>query len=285
MFNAEQVHGVFRGAQRSKSPVIIQITPVARDYIHPEVIESILRAAEKIYWDVTFTVHLDHGNFDHCIRAIESGYYNSVMIDASHESFAENVLITQEITKRAHKFDISVEAELGVLGGIEDHLTVDEKKSRCTDPEQAEEFVRLTECDSLAVAVGTSHGAYKFSGGQGLQLGILAEINERLPGFPLVLHGASAVPVNEIERINEAGGRISSEAKGIEIQELLKAIELGVCKINIATDMRLIWTRIHREFFRDTPDKFDMVVPGREYMNALENFVADKCNMLKIIEM
>lgn len=281
VFNAEQVHGIFRGASKAGAPVIIQLTPVARDYLHPEMLEGILAAAEKIYPEVTFTVHLDHGNYEHCLKAIESGYYNSIMIDASHETFEENIRITREIVEMAHANRIAVEAELGVLSGVEDHISIEEKYALYTDPKQAEEFVRRTGCDSLAVAAGTSHGAYKFSGGQGLQLNILAEIQKRIPGFPLVLHGASAVPIEEVNRINLAGGKIREGAKGAADKELLDAIRFGVCKVNIATDMRLIWTRIHREFFRDTPEKFDMVVPGREYMNALEAFVVEKCRFLK----
>lgn len=281
VFNAEQVHGVFRGAKMSGSPVIIQLTPVARNYIHPQMLNSMLEAAEDIYPEVEFTVHLDHGNYEHCISAIQSGWYNSVMIDASHEPFEENVRIVKEIADRAHARGIAVEAELGVLSGVEDHLNIDAENSFYTNPAQAKEFVDRTGCDSLAVAVGTSHGAYKFSGGAGLQLNILKNIQELLPGFPLVLHGASAVPMSEVKRINEAGGRLNNEAKGIDPNELLQAIGMGVCKINIATDMRLIWTRIHREFFRDEPEKFDMVVPGRTYMDELEKFVADKCLFLK----
>ncbi len=280
VFNAEQVHGVFRGAQKANASVIIQITPVARNYIHPEMLEGMISAAEKIYPEVNYTVHLDHGTFDHCISAIDSGYYQSVMIDASNESFKENIRITKEVVDYARSGDIAVEAELGVLSGVEDHLSVDKSGALYTDPEEVVEFVKQTGCTSLAVAVGTSHGAYKFSGGKGLQLGILASIQKQLPGFPLVLHGASAVPADEVLRINKSGGKISSEAKGIDDKELLLAIRYGVCKINIATDMRLIWTRIHREFFQNNPDKFDMVIPGKEYMNALESFVADKCNFL-----
>lgn len=281
VFNAEQVHGIFRGASKASAPVIIQLTPVARDYLHPEMLEGILAAAESIYHDVIFTVHLDHGNYDHCIKAIGSGYYNSIMIDASHETFEENIRITREIVGNAHAKGISVEAELGILSGVEDHISIGEKQALYTDPNQAEEFIRRTGCDSLAVAAGTSHGAYKFSGGQGLQLNILAEIQKRVPGFPLVLHGASAVPREEVERINLAGGKINESAKGADDIELLEAIKYGVCKINIATDMRLIWTRIHREFFRDFPGQFDMVVPGSAYMNALESFVSQKCTFLK----
>lgn len=277
VFNAEQVHGVFRGALKSGAPVIVQLTPVARDYLNPEMLHHLLVAAEKIYPGVTFTIHLDHGNVKHCLEAIESGYYDSIMIDASHETFEENVRITKEITMKAHLAGIAVEAELGILSGVEDHLSIEEKHALCTDPGQAAEFVERTGCDSLAVAVGTSHGAYKFSGGKGLQLNILAEIQKRIPGFPLVLHGASAVPLQEVDRINQAGGRLQEDAKGTNGKELLEAIRMGVCKVNIATDMRLIWTRIHREFFRDTPEKFDLVVPGRVYMDELESFVAQKC--------
>jgi fructose-bisphosphate aldolase class II len=184
VFNAEQVHGIFRGASKASAPVIIQLTPVARDYLHPEMLEGIIAAAESIYRDVIFTVHLDHGNYDHCVKAIGSGYYNSIMIDASHETFDENIRITREIVGKAHAKGISVEAELGILSGVEDHISIDEKQALYTDPNQAEEFIRRTGCDSLAVAAGTSHGAYKFSGGQGLQLNILAEIQKRVPGFP-----------------------------------------------------------------------------------------------------
>jgi fructose-bisphosphate aldolase, class II len=281
VFNAETVHGVFRGAAKVSAPIIIQLTPVARNYMNPEMLEGILSAAGKIYPEVTYTVHLDHGNFDHCTQAIESGAYNSVMIDASHETFEENIRITSEIVEHAHQKGIAVEAELGVLSGVEDHISIDEKHALYTNPRQAEEFVRRTKCDSLAVAAGTSHGAYKFSAGQGLQLDILKEIQELIPGFPLVLHGASAVPLEEVQRINLAGGKISEGAKGADDFELLEAISFGICKVNIATDMRLIWTRIHREFFRDTPELFDMVVPGRAYMSALETFVAQKCTFLK----
>lgn len=277
VFNAEQVHGVFRGAQKIKAPVIIQLTPVARNYMHPTMLEGIIHAAGEIYPDVTFTVHLDHGTVEHCIAAIESGNYNSVMIDASHEPFEMNISITKKIVELAHKKGIAVEAELGVLSGVEDNLSVDEKSALYTHPKQAEEFVKQTGCDSLAVAIGTSHGAYKFSGGRGLQLNILEEIKKLLPGFPLVLHGASNVPLSEVERINKAGGKINSDAKGTNEKELLQAIRLGVSKINIATDMRLIWTRIHREFFQNTPEKFDMVVPGKDYMDALESYIITKC--------
>lgn len=280
VFNAEQIHGVFHGAQKCSAPVIIQITPVARNYISPEMIEAMVKMASVIYPDVEFSVHLDHGNYEHCIHAIQSGFYNSIMIDASHESFEKNIQIPQKIVKAAHEKNITVEAELGVLSGIEDDRSVGEEASFYTNPKQAKEFVERTGCDSLAVAVGTSHGAYKFSGGEGLQINILKTISDLLANFPLVLHGASAVPRREVERINQNGGALKTGASGLKDKELMKAIHLGVCKINIATDMRLIWTRVHREFFKQTPELFDMVVPGKTYMNELADFVTHKCTLL-----
>lgn len=276
VFNAEQIYAVFRGAFLSKMPVILQITPAAHNYLHPEILSHCIQAQELLFPDVDFTVHLDHGNIEHCIKAIESGFYNSVMIDASHEAFDENVRITREVVKLAHEKGIAVEAELGVLSGVEDDTSISVEKACYTDPVLAKEFVSQTQCDSLAIAVGTSHGAYKFTGEQGLQLDVLSSINSKLPGFPLVLHGASSVPYSEIERINNAGGTLKTEAKGTDKIQLLQAIKLGVCKINIATDMRLIWARVYREFFQDTPDLFDLVIPGTKYMNELEKFIAEK---------
>jgi fructose-bisphosphate aldolase class II len=276
----EQVHALFSAAQKANAPFIIQTTPVARNYAHPEMLLSIITAASKIYPDAVFAIHLDHGNIEHATQCIKSGGYNSVMIDASHETFEKNITLTGEIVEKAHQKNITVEAELGVLSGIEDDLNVDEKLKKFTQPSEVEEFVKRTGCDSLAIAIGTSHGAYKFSGEQGLQLGILKGIQKRLPGFPLVLHGGSAVNLNEIERINAAGGQLGTDAKGVSDEELLKAIQLGVCKINIATDARLIWTRVHREFFEFSPAQFDPVIPGKTFMNELEKFNFEKFELL-----
>lgn len=280
VFSAEQVQAVFKGAETSGAPVIIQITPVARNYVLAGTLESIIQKMQHLFPEVVFAIHLDHGNIEHCNDAIDSGYYSSVMIDLSHKSFKENMSKTSEIVKKAHEKNLAVEAELGVLKGIEDDISVEEKDASYTDPDQAFEFVNRTSCDSLAVAVGTSHGAYKFSGGEGLRLDILKKISAKLPGFPFVLHGASAVPYEEIERINKTGGKIASSASGISNHDILEAIKLGVCKINIATDMRLIWTRVHREFFSKTPELFDMVIPGSTYINELAAFVATKCESL-----
>ncbi|HLP15574.1 MAG TPA: class II fructose-bisphosphate aldolase [Bacteroidota bacterium] len=280
VFTAEQIHGVFGGAADAQIPIIVQVTPAARNYLHPGFIEGLITAAATIYYSTDFSMHLDHGNMEHCLDAIESGFYDSVMIDASHENFETNIAMTSEIVARAHANGIAVEAELGVLRGIEDDLNVSDEKARYTDPRQVVEFVERTKADSLAVAVGTSHGAYKFSGNSGLQIDILKEIQQQLPGFPIVLHGASNVPQSEITRINQAGGKIKSSAKGVDEHELLEAIAYGVTKINIATDMRLIWARVHREFFGQTPEQFDPILPGKKYIEELKVFVKQKCQSL-----
>ncbi|HRX12173.1 MAG TPA: class II fructose-bisphosphate aldolase [Draconibacterium sp.] len=281
VWHMEQVLGLFSAAQKANAPFIVQTTPVARNYAGPEMLLAMISAASKIYPKTIFAVHLDHGNREHALQSIESGGYNSVMIDASHETFEKNISITGEIVEKAHSNNITVEAELGVLSGIEDDLNIDEKHKKFTQPSEVEEFVKQTGCDSLAIAVGTSHGAYKFSGEQGLQFDILREIQIRLPGFPLVLHGGSAVNIEEIERINSAGGQLGTDAKGVSNTELLKAIELGVCKINIATDARLIWTRVHREFFELSPAQFDPIIPGKTFINEFEKFNLEKFELLR----
>src|SRR5262245_4207746 len=278
--NMEQVHGLFRGAARARAPIIVQFSRVIRGYAHPLMLEEVLQAAEAIYPDVVFSVHLDHGDEASCDDAIASGYYTSVMIDASHFPFEENVAITRGVVEKAHVQGIAVEAELGLLKGIEDDMAVDAKDAILTDPEQAAEFVARTECDCLAVAIGTSHGAYKFSGKQRLHFERLAEIQKRLPNFPLVLHGGSAVPLAEVRRINTAGGALSNAASGVAEDELKQAIQLGVAKVNIGTDGRLIWTRVHREFFRDKPQDFDFMAPEKIYMEEYAAFVAAKCEKL-----
>jgi fructose-bisphosphate aldolase class II len=276
----EQALALFSAAQKANAPFIVQTTPVARNYANAEMLLAMIYTAAKIYPKTVFSVHLDHGNLEHAFHCIDSGGYTSVMIDASHEPFMKNISITNEVVQKAHLKNISVEAELGVLSGIEDDLNVDEKLKKFTQPSEVEEFVKRTCCDSLAIAIGTSHGAYKFSGKQGLQFDILKDIQKRLPGFPLVLHGGSAVNLSEIERINAAGGQLGSDAKGVSDEELLKAIELGVCKINIATDARLIWTRVHREFFKLSPAQFDPIIPGKTFMNELEKFNLEKFELL-----
>jgi len=278
--NMEQIHGLFRGATQARAPVIVQFTRVMRDYAHPTVLEHLLQAAELVYPTVQIGVHLDHGDEASCLDAINSGHFSSVMIDASHLPFDGNVAATRRVVALAHARGMSVEAELGQLKGVEDEMATEVKEAILTDPAKAEEFVARTKCDSLAVAIGTSHGAYKFTGTQRLHLDRLEEIQQRLHGFPLVLHGGSAVPAEEIHRINDAGGSIGASAGGVRPEDILEAVKLGITKVNIGTDGRLVWTRVHREFFRDRPAEFDFMAPGRTYMQEYAAFVESKCRQL-----
>ncbi len=278
--NLEQMHGLFRGAEEARAPVIVQFTRVMLDYAHPLMLEYLLQAAEVIYPTVPFAVHHDHGDMASCAQAIASGRYSSVMIDASHLPFEQNVALTRQTVVLAHAAGVAVEAELGRLAGVEDDMPTEAKEAILTDPLKAEEFVERTGCDSLAVAIGTSHGAYKFSGAQRLHLDRLDAIQRRLQGIPLVLHGGSAVPQREIERINRAGGAILDSASGVSETDLKLAIQRGITKVNIGTDGRLIWTRVHREFFKEQPAEFDFMRPGRSYVEEYSAFVATKCHRL-----
>jgi fructose-bisphosphate aldolase class II len=274
--NMEQCIGLFEGNLDSRAPFILQISRGARKYARVKMLEGLIRAAEEIFPEAIFAVHLDHGDEEACYDCIDSGFYSSVMIDASHHPFEENVAITRRVVERAHAKGVSVEAELGMLGGVEEDIAVDEKHAMLTDPDEAAEFVRLAGCDSLAVAIGTSHGAYKFRGRQGLHFGRLAEIQRRLPGFPLVMHGSSSVPREEVERINAAGGALDPSARGVDEDEFAKAVPLGVTKVNIDTDGRLVWTRVHREYFREQPEKFDFRGPGKIFVGEYAKFIAHK---------
>ncbi|HVN53265.1 MAG TPA: ketose-bisphosphate aldolase [Anaerolineaceae bacterium] len=273
--NLEQTMGLFRGNLDSKAPFIIQISKGARSYTHKLMLEGLIRSADQVFPEAIFAVHLDHGDEETCYDCINSGFYSSVMIDASSESFENNVATTRRVVEAAHAKGIVVEAELGQLGGVEEHVAVSEANAKLTDPDQARQFVDLTHCDSLACAIGTSHGAFKFSGTQGLRFDVLAEIQKRLPGFPLVMHGSSSVPQDEVARINAAGGKIQG-AKGVDDSQFKHAAELGVTKINIDTDGRLVWTRVHREYFRDHPENFDLRPVGKVFMSEYARFIADK---------
>jgi len=274
--NMEQCIGLFQGNIDSQAPFIIQISRGARQYARVKMLEGLIRSAEEVWPEAIFAVHLDHGDEEACYACIDSGFYSSVMIDASQLPFEENVAVTKRVVDRAHAKGISVEAELGMLGGVEEDVAVDEKHAMLTDPDEAAEFVRRTGCDSLAVAIGTSHGAYKFKGRQGLHFERLAQIQQRLPGFPLVMHGSSSVPREEVERINAAGGAMDPSAQGVDENEFAKAVPLGVTKVNIDTDGRLVWTRVHREYFRDYPEKFDFRGPGKIFMAEYARFIAHK---------
>jgi fructose-bisphosphate aldolase, class II len=273
--NLEQAMGLFRGNLESRAPFIIQISKGARAYTHKKMLEALIRAADEIFPEAIFAVHLDHGDEDTCYDCITSGFYSSVMIDASHEDFEENIAVTRRVVEAAHARGIVVEAELGQLGGVEEHVKVDEANAKLTNPAQAKEFVERSGCDSLAVAIGTSHGAFKFTGDQGLRFDVLEEIQKRLPGFPLVMHGSSSVPQEEVARINKAGGSLKG-AKGVDENQFRRAAELGVTKINIDTDGRLVWTRVHREYFLEHPENFDLRPVGKKFMDEYAKFIAHK---------
>ena len=273
--NAEQAMGLFKGAIASKAPFIIQISKGARKYTDKKMLEAIIRSAAEIFPEAIFAVHLDHGDEETCYDCINSGFYSSVMIDASHDPFEKNVAITKRVVDAAHKKGISVEAELGMLGGVEEDIKVEEGHAMLTNPAEAEDFVKKTGCDSLACAIGTSHGAFKFKGKQSLHFDVLTKIQTRLPNFPLVMHGSSSVPQDEVARINAAGGTIAG-SMGVDVNEYLPAAKLGVTKINIDTDGRLVWTRVHREFFRDNPKEFDFRPPGKVFIEEYAKFIASR---------
>jgi fructose-bisphosphate aldolase class II len=273
--NAEQAMGLFKGAVASQAPFIIQISKGARKYTDKRMLEAVIRAAGEIFPEAIYAVHLDHGDEETCYECINSGFFSSVMIDASHDPFEKNIEITKRVVEAAHKKGISVEAELGMLGGVEEDIKVEEGNACLTDPAEAEDFVKRTGCDCLAAAIGTSHGAFKFKGKQSLHFDVLQKIQARLPNFPLVMHGSSSVPQDEVARINAAGGQIAG-SMGVDVNEYLPAAKLGVTKINIDTDGRLVWTRVHREFFRDNPKDFDFRPPGKIFIEEYAKFIASR---------
>lgn len=271
--NLEQTMGLFKGNVDSKAPFIVQLSKGARTYTHKLMLETMMTTADKIFPDAVFAVHLDHGDEETCMDCINSGVYSSVMIDASHFDIEKNIEITKRVVDAAHAKGLVVEAELGQLKGIEEDVHADDHVY--TKPEEAEYFVKQTGCDSLACAIGTSHGAFKFHGDQKLRFDILEKIQKLLPNFPLVMHGSSSVPQDEVARINAAGGNIKG-ASGVDASQFLGAAKLGVTKINIDTDGRLVWCRVHREFFRDHPEKFDLRDPGKVFIPEYAKFIAAK---------
>jgi fructose-bisphosphate aldolase class II len=277
--NAEQIMGLFRGNMDSKAPFIVQLSKGARGYTDKVLLEAMIRAADEIFPDAIFAVHLDHGDEQTCYDCIQSGFYSSVMIDASAEDFDENIAITKRVVDAAHAKGISVEAELGKLGGVEEHVSVDEADAKLTDPKEVKEFVERSGCDSLACAIGTSHGAYKFTGGQGLHFEVIEAIATLLPGFPMVMHGSSSVPQDEVERINGAGGAMRG-AKGVDEAQITRASTMGVTKVNIDTDGRLVWCRVHRESFRDNPEVFDLRPAGKVFMAEYAKYIVHKNEVL-----
>lgn len=273
--NMETVQAITQACRQERSPVILQVSQDVREN-HTYLIKLAQAAAEECP-QIPIALHLDHGtDFELCKFCIDGGY-TSVMIDASAKPFRENVAITRRVVEYAHDHGVVVEAELGALAGVEDDIRVEAEKARYTDPEEAAEFVALTGCDSLAIAMGTSHGAYKFQPGTvpALRFEILEKIMRLLPGFPLVLHGASSVPQKYIDTINRFGGEMPG-AVGIPDDQLRRAAALGVCKINVASDTRIAITAAVRQYFREHPEHFDprqYLSPARE---AVQEMVAQK---------
>ena len=271
--NMEIVQGITEACREEKAPVILQVSKGARAYANHTYLVKLVEAAVIECPEIPIALHLDHGpDFETCKACIDGGF-TSVMIDASSKPFAENIEITRKVVEYAHDHGVVVEAELGTLAGIEDEVKVAAHAASYTRPEEVEEFVTKTGCDSLAIAIGTSHGAYKFTAAQctrneqgilvppPLRFDVLEEVSRRLPGFPIVLHGSSSVPQNYVKMINENGGKMP-DAVGIPEEQLRHAAELSVCKINIDSDLRLVMTGTIRQFFNEHPDKFD----PREYL-------------------
>ena len=281
--NMEIVQGITSAAAELQSPVVLQCSAGARKYANHQYLVHLVRAALEVS-DIPIALHLDHGpDFATCKSCIDGGF-TSVMFDGSHYSFAENIEKTKEVVEYAHAHGVVVEAELGQLAGVEDEVSVDADKAHYTKPEEVEEFVAKTNCDSLAIAIGTSHGAFKFTPEQctrnpetgvleppELRFDILAEIEKKIPGFPIVLHGASSVIPKYVKIINDNGGQLK-DAVGIPENQLRKAAISAVCKINIDSDLRLALTAGIREHFVQHPEHFDprqYLAPGRAYIKEL----------------
>ena len=255
--NMEIIQGITEAAKAENAPLILQVSAGARKYANHTYLMKLIEAA-IIETDLPICVHLDHGDsFELCKSCIDGGF-TSVMIDGSHLPFKDNIALTKKVVDYAHsqKEFITVEGELGRLAGVEDDIKVADKDSSYTDPNDVEEFVKSTGVDSLAIAIGTSHGAYKFKGEAKLRFDILEEVSKRLPGFPIVLHGASSVLPEYADIINQYGGQMPG-AKGVPEEMLRKAAGMSVCKINIDTDIRLAVTATIRKYFADNPSHFD----------------------------
>ena len=253
--NMEIIQGITEAAKLENSPLILQVSAGARKYAKHVYLMKMIEAAVQDT-DLPIAVHLDHGpDFETCKSCIDGGF-SSVMFDGSHYSFKENIEKTREVVQYAHDHGVVVEAELGRLAGVEDDVKVSAEDSSYTQPNEVEEFVSKTGCDSLAIAIGTSHGAYKFKGKAKLRFDILEEVGRRLPGFPIVLHGASSVVPEYVAMINQYGGKME-DAQGVPEEMLRKAASMAVCKINIDSDLRLAFTGLLRKHFALHPDHFD----------------------------
>ena len=280
--NMEIVQGITEAAGELKSPVILQVSKGARAYANHRYLVAMVKAAVEENPEIPIALHLDHGDsFELCKSCIDGGF-TSVMIDASSKPFEENIALTRQVVEYAHDHGVVVEAELGTLAGVEDEVAVKAGHESYTRPEEVEEFVSRTGCDSLAIAIGTSHGAYKFTAAQctrnekgilvppPLRFDVLEEVSKRLPGFPIVLHGSSSVPQEYVKMINDNGGKMP-DAVGIPEEQLRHAAELSVCKINIDSDLRLAMTANIRKYFVEHPDHFD----PRQYLKPARQAVKD----------
>ncbi len=255
--NMEMIQAIVEAANECRSPVILQVSAGARKYANPVYLRHLVEAAVETT-DIPIAMHLDHGaDFDICKSSIDGGF-TSVMIDASSKPWEENIATTKKVVEYAHAHGVVVEAELGKLAGIEDDVHVAHDDAMFTSPDEVEEFTARTGIDSLAIAIGTSHGAYKFKPGQDpkLRIDILEEVGRRLPGFPIVLHGASSVPQEQVAVVNQFGGSMPN-AIGIPESELRKAAKLAVCKINIDSDLRVAFTAAIRKHLAENPSHFD----------------------------
>ena len=283
----EQMQAIVQAAVETKSPVIMQVSKGARKYANPTILRYMAQGAVEYAKELgckkpQIVLHLDHGDsYETCKSCIDSGF-SSVMIDGSHLAFKDNIKLTKKVVAYAHKHDVTVEAELGVLAGVEDEVSAAE--SHYTKPEEVIEFATKTGCDSLAISIGTSHGAYKFTPAQctrdektgklippPLAFDILKAVEKKLPGFPIVLHGSSSVPQDHVDTINKFGGKIP-DAVGIPEEQLRKAAKSAVCKINIDSDSRLAMTAAIRQHFHDFPGHFDprqYLTPARDAMKAM----------------
>ncbi len=278
--NMEMTQGTVEAAAQEKAPLILQVSRGARKYAGISYLRAIIDTVVTENPDIPIAMHLDHGDsFETCKQFVDDGF-TSVMIDASAMPFEENIKITKQAVKYAHDHGVAVEAELGQLGGIEEDVVgVDEVRKHLTDPAQVEKFVEKSGCDSLAVACGTSHGAYKFKSEPKLAFDIIQEIADRLPGFPLVMHGSSSVPREFIELINKYGGNMPN-AIGVPEEAISKAAKMAICKVNIDTDLRLAVTAKIRQVLAEKPGEFDprkYLGPGRE---AIREMVRHKLHIL-----
>ena len=270
--NMEIVQGITEAARAEKAPLILQVSKGARAYANHTYLVKLVEAAVIECPEIPIALHLDHGpDFETCKSCIDGGF-TSVMIDASSKPFAENIEITKKVVEYAHAHGVVVEAELGTLAGIEDDVKVAEGAASYTRPEEVQEFVEKTGCDSLAIAIGTSHGAYKFKPGTKPQLrfDVLHEVEKNLPGFPIVLHGASSVPQEYVTMINENGGNMPG-AIGVPEDQLREAASSAVCKINIDSDLRLTMTGTIRKYFNENPSHFD----PREYLKPARGNIVE----------